>query len=394
MRVSSSSGTIFASLLPTLLILNTLVKAENMQSSFLSGSFLTQLSPVSDSLFDNFKKEAFCNASEHFFQKIFADHEANINILSVGVFDEHITKQSGAEVSAEKLRFGKYPRDHMLTFSTVVVAQHLDEKLQPLMSTEHFHQNVLYASSEFQGHFLTFLKQSEDSYFSDVDSVIFDKYQAKRPSDLAESETIIKDNIMGMSDETLNKASIVVIVIGSLLSAVFLFASAKLYQKRKELIRNRWRVEDINLATAKSLEDNDDFSFDPLVANPIVDSYNKNFFTDVTTLSSNQSTVMASPLFEPQTSTNSYTEELRSLPRDHIFAPPGKLGVAIDILNGQPVVQKIRKGSPITGMLQEGDILLAIDDVDCSCMTLAEVTFLMVKNMDRVRRITFVRRSS
>lgn len=392
MRVPSSSGAIVAFLLPSL-ILHTLVKAENMQTSFLSGSFFTQLSPVPDSLFDNIKKETFCNATEHFFHKIFADHEANINILSVGVFDEHITKQSGAEVTAEELRFGKYPRDHTLTFSTVVVAQHLDEKQQPLMSTEHFHQNVLYASHEFQGHFLTFLRQSDDVYFSGVDSVLFDKYQANRPSSSAESENIIKDNIMGMSDETLDQASIIVIVIGSVVSAVFLFASFKLYRKRKELIRNRWKVEDINLATAKSLEGNDDFSFDPLVTNPVVDSYNKNFFTDVTTLSSNQSTVVASPLFEPQASKNSYTEELHSLPRDHIFAPPGKLGVAIDILNGQPVVQKIRKGSPITGMLQEGDILLAIDDVDCSCMTLAEVTFLMVKNMDRVRRITFVRRT-
>ena len=122
--------------------------------------------------------------------------------------------------------------------------------------------------------------------------------------------------------------------------------------------------------------------------------HNNNFFTDITTLSSNQSsTAVSSPLFEPYASNNSYTEELRRLPRDQIYAPPGKLGVALDIFNGQPVVQKIRKGSPITGMLQVGDIILAIDDVDTSCMSLAEVTFLMVKNMERVRRITFVRRS-
>jgi C-terminal processing protease CtpA/Prc len=132
---------------------------------------------------------------------------------------------------------------------------------------------------------------------------------------------------------------------------------------------------------------NDDFSFDPLV------TYNTDVLADTTTLISNQSKATQSPLFEPQTSKNSYTDELQRLPRDHIFAPPGKLGVAIDIFNGQPVVQKIRKGSPITGMLQEGDIILAIDDVDISCMSLAEVTFLMVKNMERVRRITFVRRN-
>ena len=174
MRASFSSVASIAFLLP--FILHTVVKAENMQASFLSASFSTRISPVTDSLFDDIKKEAFCNATQHFFKKIFTDHDANIHILNVGVFDEHITKQSGADIPAEKLRFRQYPRDHELTLSTVVVAQHLDEKKLPLMSSEHFYQNVLYASNEFQDHFLTFLSQSEDLYFTGVDSVLFDKY--------------------------------------------------------------------------------------------------------------------------------------------------------------------------------------------------------------------------
>jgi len=363
-----------------------------MQSSFLSASFSTKISPVTDSLFDDTKKEAFSHASQHFFQKIFSDHDANINILSVGVFDEHITQQAGADMSVEKLRFRQNPRDHEVAFSTVVVAQHVDEKQQPLMSSEHFYQNVLYASREFQGHFLTFLRQSEDIYFTGVVSVLFDEYQSNRQGVSAQSENNISNNlILGMSDEALKKTSFIVIAICSVLAVVFLFASFKLQRKRKELISNRWKVEDINLATAKSLETSDDFSFDPLVTNG--DSHNEQFFADAMAPSGNQRTSMPSPLFEPPSSKNSYTDELESLPRDTIYAPPGKLGVAIDILNGQAVVMKIRKGSPITGMLQEGDILLAIDDVDCTCMTLAEVTFLMVKNMERVRRITYVRRS-
>ncbi len=391
MTVPSSSAAIIVFLLSTL-IPNTLVTAENMQSSFLSASFSTRISPVTDSLFDDTKKEAFSNASQHFFQKVFSDHDANINILSVGVFDEHITQQAGANImSVEKLRFRQNPRDHEVAFSTVVVAQHVDEKQPPLMSSEHFYQNVLYASSQFQDHFLTFLRQSEDVYFTGVDSVLFDEYQSSRPGVSAQSENNINNKIFGMSNEALNKTSIIVIAICSVLVAVFLFASFKLQQKRKELIRNRWKVEDINLATARSLETSDDFSFDPLVTNG--DAHNDQFFADAMASSSaNQRTSMPSPLFEPPSSKNSYTDELESLPRDTIHAPPGKLGVAIDILNGQAVVMKIRKGSPITGMLQEGDILLAIDDVDCTCMTLAEVTFLMVKNMERVRRITYVRR--
>jgi hypothetical protein len=89
----------------------------------------------------------------------------------------------------------------------------------------------------------------------------------------------------------------------------------------------------------------------------------------------------------------SYTDELRYLPKQHVFAPPGKIGVAIDVLNGQPVVHKVRRGSPLENMLQENDIIVAIDDEDTSCLSAADVTSMMVKRIDRVRKITFVRRS-
>jgi hypothetical protein len=88
----------------------------------------------------------------------------------------------------------------------------------------------------------------------------------------------------------------------------------------------------------------------------------------------------------------SYTEELRKLPKQHVFAPPGKIGVAIDVLNGQPVVHKVRKGSPLEKLLQPKDVIVAIDDEDVSCMSAADVTSNMVRRMDRVRKITFVRR--
>lgn len=395
--VISYPGALVAFLLPNIM------HAEYVAPPYLSASFSTTISPVYDSLslFDAAKKVAFSKSSEKFLQKVFDGHAANIDIVSVGVFDEHITKLS----SSSDIEVKRSPsRDHALTFSTVVVAQYHqedDEKKphKPLMSSDHFHQNVMFATKDFQTHYLTMLKQgSEDVYFSGVDTVIFDKYQANGRPNVSTTEDSSSTNIMGVSDETLNTASIAVIVIGCVLSAIVLFVSFKLHQKRKELIRNRWRVEERNLRDIignKSLEvsqtNDDDFSFDPLVT---YNKHNNNFFTDVTTLSSNQSSIaVSSPLFEPHASNNSYTEELHMLPRDQIYAPPGKLGVALDIFNGQPVVQKIRKGSPITGMLQVGDIILAIDDVDTSCMSLAEVTFLMVKNMERVRRITFVRRS-
>lgn len=88
-----------------------------------------------------------------------------------------------------------------------------------------------------------------------------------------------------------------------------------------------------------------------------------------------------------------FSDELRYLPKQHVFAPPGKIGVAIDVLNGQPVVHKVRIGSPLENMLQKNDIIVAIDDEDTGCLSAADVTSMMAKRIDRVRKITFVRRS-
>ena len=73
------------------------------------------------------------------------------------------------------------------------------------------------------------------------------------------------------------------------------------------------------------------------------------------------------------------------------YAPPGKLGVAIDSVNGVPVVHKVKPGSPLEGVLTHLDRIVAIDDVDTTNMSAAEITRLMVRNMNKSRKILFVR---
>jgi hypothetical protein len=43
-------------------------------------------------------------------------------------------------------------------------------------------------------------------------------------------------------------------------------------------------------------------------------------------------------------------------------------------------------------MLQPNDVIVSIDEEDTSCLSAADVTSMMVKRMDRVRKITYVRR--
>ena len=84
-------------------------------------------------------------------------------------------------------------------------------------------------------------------------------------------------------------------------------------------------------------------------------------------------------------------EETLATMRNECYAPPGKLGVAIDTVNGQPVVHRIKEGSPLKGMLQHKDRIVAIDGIDTRNMTAADVTHLMVKGMNRVRKISYIR---
>jgi len=272
--------------------------------------------------------------------------------------------------------------------------------------------------------------------------------------------------VLGMSNETVNVASIVAIVIGTMAFLVLIFASMKYYREEKQLNEMKWTTsKEINQSSTKSNTSSsrhhhrptqgalssrsshthtnnnvvvdDDYSFSPLGMismnndaykpnndvpppyssyrdDPVVVPINNNnneeqisFSSVWPTESSSSSPPPPSTLFPAKVSPEamaasaptptkpkelSYTQQLQSLPKQHVFAPPGKIGVAIDVFNGQPVVHKVRKNSPLEKMLRPNDVIVAIDDEDASCLSAADVTSLMVKRMDRVRKITFVRR--
>jgi hypothetical protein len=153
----------------------------------------------------------------------------------------------------------------------------------------------------------------------------------------------------------------------------------------------------------------DDYSFDPLSSDNGYNGYaiprfntnhamqsNEDLSRRDESLSfENQSTYRSSPLFRDSlmeklnTPTKQYETEYQ-----HVFAPPGKVGVAIDVVNGNPTVHKIKRGSPLEGLLKPKDLVIAIDDVDTTSMSAADVTHLMVKRMNYQRKITFLRKES
>jgi hypothetical protein len=166
-------------------------------------------------------------------------------------------------------------------------------------------------------------------------------------------------------------------------------------------------VKSLKVLYARPSED--DYSFDPLSSDNGYNGYaisrynNKHAklsnedksLREESVSFENQSTSFSLPLFRDSlmdklnTPNKPYEKEYQ-----HVFAPPGKVGVAIDVVNGNPTVHKIKRGSPLEGLLKPKDLVIAIDDVDTTSMSAADVTHLMVKRMNYRRKITFVRKDS
>lgn len=78
----------------------------------------------------------------------------------------------------------------------------------------------------------------------------------------------------------------------------------------------------------------------------------------------------------------------------HVFAPPGKLGIALDTPNcsGAPVVHYVKEVSPIHGKIMAGDKLVAIDDEDVSYQTAIKISKILNRKSSQVtRKLTVLR---
>jgi hypothetical protein len=79
-----------------------------------------------------------------------------------------------------------------------------------------------------------------------------------------------------------------------------------------------------------------------------------------------------------------------------IDAPPGKLGVVIDTPDdGAPIVHAVKDSSVIAHLIQVGDKLVAVDEVDVRSMSAIKVSKLISrKSANPSRKLTVVRSMS
>ena len=77
-------------------------------------------------------------------------------------------------------------------------------------------------------------------------------------------------------------------------------------------------------------------------------------------------------------------EALRS--PNNSYAPPGPLGIVIDTTAEGPMVHSLKPTSRLAGLLQPGDLVVGLDDIDTRGMTAATLTRLMAKRSQQAQR--------
>ncbi len=296
---------------------------------------------------------------------------------------------------------------YTLKVTTVISAEQISD--DETLSHHEFQEMLIHICKKFADHLVEYVQDS-DEYFASVENVIVTSLEVTNDE---KSETLI-GSIAGYEVKGLSAGSIVGIVAAGIVFVLALVGSIKLVKRERQLKHNKWRSQEIASAnaagpSAKSLRvlynrpSVDDYSFDPFGTETPPTFYKDNTSdtssytaeNDLRLRKSNGAAREESISFEPsETNSSLFNGNSTISSQELIYAPPGKVGVAIDVINGQPTVHKIRNGSPLEGLLQHGDIILSIDDVETSNMSAADVTHLMVKRMNYRRKISFIRSSN
>eukprot|EP00984_Skeletonema_dohrnii_P027143 scaffold16600_cov145-Skeletonema_dohrnii-CCMP3373.AAC.5 len=300
---------------------------------------------------------------------------------------------------------------YTLKVTTVISAEYIADDRSSLSHSE-FQQILLHVCHKFVDHLVEFVRDS-DAYFASVENVTV----SALGTDSSESSETMIGSAAGFDVKGLSAASIVGIVAAGIVFVLGLIGSIKLVKREQQLKRNKWRSQEIASANAaepavKSLRvlynrsAGDDYSFDPFGTETPPTFYKDNASDTSSYTADHDSNEQlrfrksngvvrdesVSFVSHPtETDSSLFGGNSTSPIQEHIYAPPGKVGVAIDVINGKPTVHKIRNGSPLEGLLQHGDIILSIDDVETSNMSAADITHLMVKRMNYRRKISFIR---
>lgn len=74
-----------------------------------------------------------------------------------------------------------------------------------------------------------------------------------------------------------------------------------------------------------------------------------------------------------------------------VFAPAGPIGIVVDTTKDGPAVHSLKATSPMLGLINPGDLIVGLDDMDTRAMTAATLTRLMAQKANqKERKITLL----
>jgi len=76
--------------------------------------------------------------------------------------------------------------------------------------------------------------------------------------------------------------------------------------------------------------------------------------------------------------------------RKDVMAPPGKLGIVVDTSVNGPIVVRVKPGSPVLTLVNVGDIIVAINDVDTRALTADSISDIMIRSEHITRKLSLI----
>jgi len=208
------------------------------KNPFLSTTLSTKITSVSgDFDFDSERKSLFSETLTNFLHKIFEDQQVyDVRIISVSIFDDHLLKDGHVVETKREDRNNDDDAQHALSFTTVVAAEYMNEEDIDSIANDNFRKMLVHVCDKFQGHLIKFMKDTGDPYFMNVESVALGDFERIHGNTRAGQQSVqaasANDNneVLGMSGDALNTASIVAIAVGSIVLVVLLIASIWFYR--------------------------------------------------------------------------------------------------------------------------------------------------------------------
>ena len=191
------------------------------------------ISTLTNSFDTTSNKQILSETLTHFLSKIFNDQNVyNVKILSVSLFNDHLLNQQDSS-TPYVMASNTNKDENSMIFTTVISGEYTnlnDKQTNNNISNESFRKMLIHITNKFQEHLMSYIDdlEVEDYIFGNIDSVTLYDYNST-PSVGSSNEEGMKKTL-GMSQDTINIASIIAICVSGLVFVLLSIASVRYYK--------------------------------------------------------------------------------------------------------------------------------------------------------------------